>query len=51
MTNKYLLPFVTFTMKYFFDVERETTQQVITSTSAKLHLYKELVAGIMTLHK
>lgn len=51
MINKYLLPLVTVSMKYFFDIERETTQQVIISTGAKLHLYKELVSGIMSMHK
>ncbi len=51
MSNKYLLPFVTFTMKYFFDVERETTQQLIQSAGTKLYIYKELVSGIVTLHK
>jgi len=51
MMNKYLLPFVMFSMKYFFDVEREVTQQLVQSTEAKLHIYKELISGIVTLHK
>ena len=51
MSSKAMMGVLTFTMKYFFDVEREITQQLITTASVRLHDCKELVMTLVSLHK
>jgi hypothetical protein len=43
MTQKFLTPAVIFMMKYFFDVEKEITQQVLFSAKLRLNDCKEAV--------
>ena len=43
MTQKFLTPAVIFMMKYFFDVEKEITQQVLFTAKLRLNDCKEAV--------
>ena len=47
MSEKFLIPALLFSMKYFFDIEREITQQILTSVNLKLHDCRELVSGFI----
>lgn len=51
MTTKYLIPCLMFMMKYFFDIEKEITQQMITTVSLRIHDCKELITNLAMLHK
>jgi hypothetical protein len=41
MTQKFLTPAVIFMMKYFFDVEKEITQQLLLTAHLRLNDCKE----------
>jgi hypothetical protein len=43
MTQKFWTPALVFMMKYFFDVEKEITQQVLLTAQLRLNDCKEVV--------
>lgn len=54
MSSKFFVPFLMFVMKYFFDVEKEITQQLLTTLYVRAHDCKELVSGlhqVISLHR
>jgi len=51
MSSNAMMGILTFTMKYFFDVEREITQQLITTAAVRLHDCKELITTLVSFHK
>ncbi len=51
MTTKYLMPFLMFVLKYFFDIEREITYTVITAATVRIHDCKEVIHNLVMLHK
>jgi hypothetical protein len=42
MDSTYLIPTVTFVMKYFFDLEKETTMQLLNTAHLRLLDLKEI---------
>lgn len=51
MTSKFLIPFLMFCLKYFFDIEREITYHMVTTAIVRVHDCKELIANLVMLHK
>ena len=51
MTSKYLIPFLMFVLKYFFDIEREITYHMITTATVRIHDCKEVISNLVMLHK
>jgi hypothetical protein len=49
MCSKYLVPCLMFLLKYFFDIEREITQQMITTLTLRIHDCKEVVGNLYQL--
>lgn len=48
MYSRFLIPSMIFMMKYFFDIEKEITQQLLLSLHLRFHEVKEL---ILMMHK
>ncbi len=46
MDLRFLLPVLMFTMKYFFDVEKEITQQLLMTAHIRLNDCKELFTNL-----
>lgn len=46
MYDKYLIPFLIFIMKYFFDVQREITLQLLNTAEVRFHDCKELLSQL-----
>jgi len=46
MWDKYLIPALLFMMKYFFDVEREITQQIVATVNLRWQDLRETVSGL-----
>jgi hypothetical protein len=51
MYTKYLIPCVLFMLKYFFDIEKEITLQMLTNVNLKFHYLRELVMNYSHLLK
>jgi hypothetical protein len=51
MTTKYLMPCLMFMLKYFFDIEKEITQQMVATVTLRIHDCKELISNLVMLHK
>jgi hypothetical protein len=54
MNRNYVGGVVIFVMKYFFDIEREITQQLWISAYTKVLAFKTILSGVhqvITLHK
>ena len=46
MTTNYLIPFLLFMMKYFFDIEKEITQTLLTSAQLRLMDCRDVIANL-----
>lgn len=46
MDHKYLVPVLGFMLKYFFDIEKEITQQLLVTVHLRLIDCKELISGL-----
>lgn len=44
MFERYIAPGIMFSMKYFFDIEKEISQQLLSDVTMKLNGVKETVA-------
>ena len=50
MTTNYLIPILLFMMKYFFNMERELTQTMITKAIIGFHDCREFVSNVAVVH-
>jgi hypothetical protein len=50
MTTNYLIPCLLFLAKYFFNMERELTQTMITKAMIGFHDCKEFVSNVALVH-